>query len=83
LRANQFKDLLFADQHASMDEIATHFDVSKGDVSKLIRLAFLAPDIVQSILDGTGPVSLTADRLRRLSELPTCWQAQQRLLGDG
>ena len=83
VRAQQFKDLLFSNQHASMDEIAAHFDVSKGDVSKQIRLAFLAPEITQSLLDGTGPTGLTADRLRRLSQLPTCWQTQRNLLSDG
>ena len=40
--------------------------------SKLIQLAFLAPYIVDAALNGSGPISLIADQLGRLSELPIC-----------
>ncbi|MEO0696729.1 MAG: recombinase family protein [Pseudomonadota bacterium] len=82
VRATEFKDLLFADPPLSVNEIAARLNVSKGDVSKQVRLAFLAPEIFHAIINGTGPISLTADRLRRLPELPTCWRAQQQLLSE-
>ncbi len=44
-------------------------------------LAFLAPDIVEAILDGRQSVELTAESLKRLPALPTDWDAQRRLLG--
>jgi len=44
-------------------------------------LAFLAPDIVEAILDGTQPVDLTAETLSRLPDLPVSWADQRALLG--
>lgn len=46
---------------------------------KLCRLAFLAPDVQRSILEGRQPVNLTLDRL--LQPFPACWREQRRLLG--
>lgn len=49
-------------------------------IRKLVRLAFLAPDIQQAIMDGQQPVGLTLQILRE-SEVPCSWDAQRRLLG--
>ena len=49
-------------------------------IRKLVRLAFLAPDIQQAILDGQQPVGLTLQILRE-SDIPSSWDAQRRLLG--
>jgi hypothetical protein len=46
-----------------------------------MRLAFLAPDIVEAILDGRQPLELTAERLIRNSRLPISWPEQRRALG--
>ncbi len=46
---------------------------------KLCRLAFLAPTIQRSILEGRQPANLTLDRL--LQPFPVCWREQRRLLG--
>ena len=46
-----------------------------------IKLAFLAPDIVETILQGHQPVELTAFGLKRSRHLPVCWQEQRELLG--
>jgi hypothetical protein len=54
--------------------------VHQADVSRALPLAFLAPDIVQAILDGRQPVVLTAARLRRI-RLPHSWVEQRRVLG--
>jgi DNA invertase Pin-like site-specific DNA recombinase len=49
--------------------------------TRILPLAFLAPDIVDAILDGRQPVELTSTRLRRHRPIPLSWQHQRRLLG--
>lgn len=49
---------------------------------KLCRLAFLAPDIQRRIFEGRQPPSLNLERLFA-RPIPTCWNAQRRLLGIG
>ncbi len=53
----------------------------QSDASKQIRLAFLAPDIIEAIIKGTQPIELTAQYLKRLKDLPPCWDDQRALLG--
>jgi hypothetical protein len=65
----------------SIKQLAERVGVDKGDVSRILPLAFLAPDIVEAILDGRHPVDLTAYRLKRIHTLPYDWQAQRDLLG--
>ncbi len=65
----------------SIKELADCHGIDKGDVSRILPLAFLAPDIVEAILDGKHPVALTAYRLKRMRSLPYDWQAQRQLLG--
>jgi site-specific DNA recombinase len=45
----------------------------------VIDLAFLAPDIVKSIMQGDQPVGLTAKWLGQ-NPLPSDWQAQRRIV---
>ncbi len=47
---------------------------------KLLRLAFLAPDLQHDILTGRQPLSLNLEKLRYL-EIPLCWSKQRELLG--
>jgi DNA invertase Pin-like site-specific DNA recombinase len=61
----------------TISEIASRESVNVGDVSRSLQLAFLAPGIVERILDGRQPVSLTATRLRRLDKLSSTWEEQR------
>ena len=72
-------DWLDPAQALSVSAIARRDGVDVGDVSRSLPLAFLAPDLVEGILDGT--VALTAERLKRLGDLPLSWDAQRVLLG--
>ena len=54
----------------------------RGDqASRIIQLAFLAPDLTERILRGDHPPSLTATELVGLVPLPTSWAAQRVRLG--
>ena len=67
---------------ASQKELALRENLNKGDVSRILKLAFLAPDIVRAILKGQQPVDLTAHSLlRQASQLPSNWVHQKTFLG--
>ena len=74
-------DRLTSPTPPSLSAIARDEGISVGDVSRTLQLAFLAPDIVETILAGRQPVDLTAQKLKRLKVLPTEWPAQRQLLG--
>jgi hypothetical protein len=69
-RAHRWFDQLVAGRVASMAEIGKRESVPKNFVSWLIRLAFLAPEIVEAIIQGSHPSDLTAQTLitRRIGE---------------
>ena len=48
-------------------------------VRRLLQLAWLAPDIMEAILDGKQPAGLTLEPFR--ADQPVAWQAQRALLG--
>jgi site-specific DNA recombinase len=48
-------------------------------VAQILHAAFLAPDIVDAILDGQQPVGLTMEKLRKRP--PVDWQEQRTRLG--
>ncbi|MDU8926285.1 recombinase family protein [Alisedimentitalea sp. MJ-SS2] len=52
-----------------------------GSVSRILPLAWLAPDISTAILEGRQPQHLTAKKLRSLRELPPDWHEQRKILG--
>ena len=65
----------------SVLDLAKRQGVDRGDVSRALPLALLAPDIVEAILAGHQPVELTAKRLKRVGDLPRSWAEQRRFLG--
>jgi hypothetical protein len=64
----------------SIYELAERHGIDRTDVGRLIPLAFLAPDIVEAILDGRQPINLTVSRLKRIGDLPVSWQEQRKVL---
>jgi DNA invertase Pin-like site-specific DNA recombinase len=61
------------------DQLTSHY--SKRHLWQLLRISFLAPDIVTAIVEGRQPPSLTGRRLLRATELPLDWSGQRRVLG--
>jgi hypothetical protein len=64
-----------------MVEIAKCKGVGKQYVSRLVRLAFLAPEMVERIVAGCQPPELTAQAVRTgRFDIPVDWAAQKRAL---
>jgi hypothetical protein len=78
--ASHHRDVEFR-RCCSMVAIAHREGIGKQYVSRLIRLAFLAPSIVERIVEGRQPPELTAQALRTGHlELPLAWEAQRPTL---
>jgi hypothetical protein len=74
-------DDLIEDRAASVAEITERERLRPGNVSRVLPLAWLAPDIAASILEGRQPDDLTAKTLRDLPDLPLGWEERRRILG--
>lgn len=61
-------------------DLATRVQMDVSDLSRVIRFAFLAPDLAEAIIEGRQPVELTRHQLSRLTELPQLWTEQRALL---
>jgi hypothetical protein len=68
---------------AGLEPAATLFakrvKVSATCAARILRLNYLAPDIIQVILDGREPSGRSLTVLT--GTLPTLWEEQRRLLG--
>ena len=70
---------LISGQGKSQPRLAKELGVSARYLRKIIPCAFLAPDIVEVILEGRQPPELTLAQI--VDRLPTEWNAQRRKLG--
>jgi hypothetical protein len=73
-RAWRWQRMLDEGVYASVSEIGDAENISKSYVSRILRLALLAPDIVDEILSGSTDQALVLERLER--PLPASWQEQ-------
>jgi site-specific DNA recombinase len=80
LRAHAIRARLLEEPSLPLKEIAAEEGISSSYVTRLLRLAFLAPNIVTAILNGRHPPKLTANRLMDDTRLPLDWSTQRELL---
>ena len=64
--------------YTSVSDLGDAENISKSYVSRILRLALLAPDIVEAILAGQKDQALMLEQLER--PLPACWEEQRRRL---
>jgi len=82
-RSRRWFEAIASGRVTSFKEIAKAEGVSEQFVSNRISLAFLAPQIVESIHAGTQAADLTADALVKRIEIPLAWSEQVALLQPG
>jgi len=81
-RANRWLSELLSGRSKTLNEMGRREQVGKRYVSRIIRLAFLAPSIIEEIARGDQPLELTVQALStRRGDLPLSWRTQRELLG--
>ena len=63
----------------TFSQIAANDQVSKRRIQQMIELAFLAPDIIRDVLEGTQPIGFTSDWYLRHA-IPVSWTEQRALI---
>lgn len=78
-RARSWYERLTSGEVDSLRTIARESGLGGRYVQRIFQCAFLAPDIVEAILNGRQPPELTLERFRH--PLPIAWAEQRRVLG--
>lgn len=80
--AHAARRLVLESPERPLAELAKQRGKCRKHLSQLIELSCLAPDIVEAVLAGKQPGSLTTAKLRS-SSLPLSWNEQRALLLEG
>jgi hypothetical protein len=72
---------MLAARDQSVADAAKTLGYTNNYFTLLLRLATLAPSIVQVIIEGRQLPSLTRQRLAKITNLPLDWNKQRRMLG--
>jgi hypothetical protein len=76
VRAWRWQRMLDEGVYSSVSEIGDAENISKSYVSRILRLALMAPDIVEAILAGRADQALMLETLER--PLPASWVEQRQ-----
>jgi DNA invertase Pin-like site-specific DNA recombinase len=79
-RAYRWSDDLVSGRVRSIEQIAKRERLTGRYVRRVMRLAFLAPKIVEAIAEGRQPADLTTVAMTQRIDLPPLWSAQERAL---
>jgi site-specific DNA recombinase len=80
-RAHFLARRLATNSSVTLEEAGAAEDMGAPYAARLMRLNFLAPDIVMAILNGRQPAALTATKLMADTRLPFAWTEQRKALG--
>jgi len=72
--AQKWSNDLKSGKFQSVAEIVEKNNIDKSLLARCSRLAYLAPDIIEAIMEGRHPPMLTVTKLRKLHELPREWE---------
>ncbi len=80
-KGHDWFERLVSGKAKNLMEIAEKESVQSNYVTRVINLAFLAPDIIKAIIEGRQPATVTADTIMDQFPLPIDWADQRKLLG--
>jgi hypothetical protein len=77
-RAFRWKQMLESGDFVTIADLARHEGIAPSYLTRILRLTFLAPDIIEVILEGHA-TSITAEELR--TGIDDDWDVQRRTMG--
>ena len=78
-QAHHWQEILDSGKYENTRGLAKHLSLSREYVTRTLCLNYLAPDILQAILDGREPSGLSLAKLTQ--PLPIEWEEQRAQLG--
>jgi len=72
--------MLMRGEGQTITHLAQDARVTGSYFTRVLRLSFLAPEILKAILRNRHPIELSAKRLVNKTRLPVAWEAQRALL---
>ena len=81
VRAHSLARRLTLNPSSTLEEAGATENMGAPYAARLMRLNYLAPDIVVAILNGRQPIALTASKLMTDTRLPLVWAEQRNALG--
>lgn len=78
-RAHRWKRMLESGEVASLNELSEAEKISPSYMTRIYRLTLLAPDIIETILDGRQPRTLQLADL--MDDMPVEWEKQREMFG--
>ena len=76
-RGHRWHRKLFDGTHASIEDMAKSENISPSFVSRILRLAYLSPTVIEAILDGKYPAQITMKDL--MEPFPMEWSMQEKI----
>ena len=80
-QAHRYREMMLEAQGRTMRDLARQAGVGRPYFSRIVRLGFLARDVVKAVLRDRHPPELTAKRLSLHTKLPSAWEDQISALG--
>lgn len=77
-RAFRWQEMIESGEVESNCELARKLKLDQSYIARTIRLASLAPDIIEAILNGQEFDEISLGHLRR--DMPLLWQEQRKIL---
>ena len=79
VRGFRWQRMLYEGKFTSIEDLSAAEKINPSYVSRVLRLSYLSPKIVEAILDGKGPARLTMKDL--MEPFPMDWQKQATHFG--
>ena len=74
VRAHRWRDMLESGDYATVRDLAKAEVINESYLGRVLRLTLLAPEIIETILQGRQPATLELDDL--LQQFPVEWDRQ-------
>lgn len=81
VQALSLRSRLAHHEAATFEELARQLGYGREHAADLLRVSYLAPDILTAIIDGRQPPGLSRTKLIKTPRMPLAWQDQRELLG--